>query len=137
MRDKHGNSLLRILRVGGLSQFIIRHSTVASFGRFPPETSGFMAGPIRQRELLACIVTQRPGALHKMLVYGRNGTPGLDARRRFTLEMFSSSASDLTCIDSICRRKVYDFVENEYAMPRMTATYGSRSSFLGVAVFLL
>jgi hypothetical protein len=85
--------------------------TVAGFGLFPSETGGAVAGPIRQLELLACIATQRPGALQKMLVFGRNGTPGLDARRRFTLEIVSSSQSEHTCIDSISRGKVYDLLK--------------------------
>ena len=70
-----------------------------------------MAGPIRQRELIACIATQRPGSLQKMLVFGRNGTPGLDARQRFTLKIFSSRAGEPTCIDSICRGKAYDLLK--------------------------
>lgn len=79
-----------------------------------------MAGPIRQLELLACIATQCPGALQKLLVFGRNSTPGLDARRRFTLEIVSSSQSEHTCIDSISRGKVYDLL-NKNAVPRKSA----------------
>ena len=73
-----------------------------------------------QQDLLERSVrTSGPGALQKMLVFGRNRTPGLDAQRRFTLEIFSSSQSELTCIDSICRGKVYDLLNKE-ATPRMS-----------------
>ena len=65
-----------------------------------------MAGPIRRRELLACIATQRPGALQKMLVFGRNRTPGLDARQRFNPGDILFRAGEHTCIDSISRGKV-------------------------------
>jgi hypothetical protein len=55
-----------------------------------------------QRLLLA-----RPGAIHKMFgLWAPGYTLGLDARRRLPLETFSSSDSELACIDSICRRKV-------------------------------
>jgi hypothetical protein len=62
-------------------------------------------GTIRQGALDACIVTLRPGAPQEMWVSGRSGRFGLDARRRSTLETFSSSVSDLAYIDAICGRK--------------------------------
>ena len=43
----------------------------------------------------------RPGALHEIWVSGRSGSFRLDARRRSTLERFSSSVSELTYTDAI------------------------------------
>jgi hypothetical protein len=60
-------------------------------------------GPVPHRVFLS---QQSPG-LHKMSgLWAPRYTLGLDARRRFILETFSSSVSDAYLYRSICRRKV-------------------------------
>jgi len=90
--------------VGFVSSFATL--TVAGLGcKFSIENERFDGGTIRQGALHACITTLRPGALHERSVSGCSGTFGLDARRRSTLEIFSSSVSEPTYTDAICRRK--------------------------------
>jgi hypothetical protein len=85
---------------------IISHSYGFCFRPGFHRNERFHGGPLRQRELLACIAAWRPGELHNILAFGRNRTPGLDTRRLLDPRDFLSRAGQLTCIDSICRSKV-------------------------------